>query len=420
MSLDFAAAMPRQPWQNLETEGSAALRRTGPSPWKAVVLFPVLAFAGAAGACILAVGGRGSLSIALALSIVASGAALGSWLASRCGSVLQQSQSLLRAELEPCQCDRRASCIQDLDKVCGGVLPIWSAQVRMMRSLTEESITALTNRFAGISVDLDKTLSTSQGEGGALTTLLGEAEEKLDSIIESLRSALASRTALLEKATAMASHTEHLKAMARDVAEIAKQTNLLALNAAIEAARAGEAGRGFAVVADEVRKLSHLSGETGRKITETVELVNGAISDSLSSSVEYVARDEALMDQSSTVVGRVVASLREAANGLTGSSLALRQHSQSISGEIADVLVAFQFQDRVSQVLGHVVGDMDKLKARLVEQEQGAAAGRTPPAMDVATWLDELARTYTVPEQHAVHHGATPREGAGATEITFF
>jgi len=313
--------------------------------------------------------------------------------------------------------------ITGLDDLCKEVLPIWSRQIEMARGHTEDSITALADRFAAISQRIDTTVSMSQGSAGAsgLTELLGASQSELKEIIETLRTALASRDALLQRATAMSSMTDDLKKMAKDVADIAKQTNLLALNAAIEAARAGEAGRGFAVVADEVRKLSTSSGNTGNKITATVDTVNAAIAETVDASRDYAAQDEELVRKADQRIGGIVERIRATANGMADSTESLRDESRAIGAEIADVLVALQFQDRVSQALGHVRNDMGKLEQHIVEEQSRLSSGESVQAIDAGTWLDELSRTYTMPEQHAIHHGdknaPSPQDD---NEITFF
>ena len=319
-----------------------------------------------------------------------------------------------RAELDAL----RMHHIEGLDQLCSQVLPIWSGQIDVARAHTEEATVSLAQRFANISERLMNSGRTQGGEEGEnLLVLLQTAQSELHSIIASMRSALGTKDSLLNEVSALASHTEALSRMARNVGDIAKQTNLLALNAAIEAARAGEVGRGFAVVADEVRKLSALSGETGQQIAQTVETVNKAIADALLFSRQYAEQDESLVNHSGEVIESVITRFSGAATALSESTDVLRLQNHEVAMEIADVLVALQFQDRVSQILGHVNGDIAKLHHNIDESNREIALGKS---IDAAAWLDELSSTYTTPEQHAVHHGAPAAVAADESEITFF
>jgi methyl-accepting chemotaxis protein len=380
----------------------------------------VLALVGATG--ILISGGLTTLALVFATLLAVLGGGL-VWLTV---TLSQKAWNQMLAAGEKSVADEQlrhqASHLAGLDQLCAGVLPVWSGQIEMARSHTEESITALANRFAAINQRIGNTVASSQGASGdGLIALLQENEAELNSILTTLRSALATKDSMLREIATLSKFTEQLKGMAQNVGDIAKQTNLLALNAAIEAARAGEVGRGFAVVADEVRKLSDLSGGTGKKISETVETVNQAIAATLNISQQYAAQDEAMVAQSEAIIQHVVGRTQEAALGLARSSDVLRNETQSIGAEIAEVLVALQFQDRVSQILGHVNQDMGKLKERIAEHEAGRAQGDVSASLDASSWLDELSHTYTVPEQLVVHRGGKPVVAATeAAEITFF
>ena len=302
-----------------------------------------------------------------------------------------------------------------LAQVCASVIPIWRRHVAASSAHTEESVAQLAGRFADINRRLEQALATSGSGAGPsandVVNTLRQAREELNDVLENMRQALGTKRDLLARISELANFTQEMQAMTDAVSALASQTNLLALNAAIEAARAGEHGRGFAVVADEVRTLSTQSGEAGKNIAHKVQAINAAILATRDSAEHFAQQDEQLFNHAQQTIEHVLTRYQAVMASLEASAQVLHTESNAVQAEVAEVLVSLQFQDRVTQILGHVMQDMDNLVACM--QEQRCAE------VDLNAWLESLQSSYTTPEQHRYHSGELANKPA-PSEITYF
>jgi methyl-accepting chemotaxis protein len=239
---------------------------------------------------------------------------------------------------------------------------------------------------------------------------LSNATERQAEIIAVLEAQLQSRVNELqdnfERSQSLSVEIVALKPLVGVIATIAKNTNLLALNAAIEAAHAGESGRGFTVVATEVRKMS-----------DETAAVAAEIASNISAAAEKVAAE---MADVSPEYQRSTSDLRQLIDDLASMQQQFSSSSQLLMGVMHGVESGHnEMIERLSQVLGHIQFQ-DVMRQRL-EQVQGALLemnehlqGVTSKLIDPTwdgmieiTFKDRLANHrnhYVMASQDATHH----------------
>jgi methyl-accepting chemotaxis protein len=323
------------------------------------------------------------------------------------------------AELDATGPDLRVHAMYDsLVLVSSEAAPIWKRQINGVRKQAEVAIGELIQRFSGLVSKLDAAVAASSGSGvsvgrGGVDVVLKTSQSQLTQVLDGMSGALTDKNLMLTQIRELASYADDLRGMAKSVQQVADQTNLLALNAAIEAARAGEAGRGFAVVADEVRKLSTASGDTGKKIAEKAKLVSDAILASARLVESSTSRDIESFKASEASIQGVLGDFSQLLDGLAQSNAELRHQAEGIQHEIAETLPHLQFQDRIDQVLAHVCESLDALG-------QYVAASPADQAPDLRPLVDHLERSYTTPEERGNHGGSGNAASKSSDDLVFF
>jgi methyl-accepting chemotaxis protein len=310
------------------------------------------------------------------------------------------------------------------------VLPVWSGHIETSRIQMEAAISSLAERFGGIVDKLDQAMQASNLAAGStqdsnqgLVAVFTHSNKELHAVLDSLRAAMASNGEMLQEVQNLGRFVAELQQMAADVANIAAQTNLLAINAAIEAAHAGETGRGFSVLAQEVRKLSAMSGDTGKRMAEKVNLIGAAITTARKSAEQSAKREAASIGHCETSINAVLGEFRQVTDALVASADVLKRESVGIQGEIGEALVQLQFQDRVSQVMTHVRHNMEQLPEQLTQSRLSFERDGVMTPIDSAGLLAALEATYAMAEERDTHtspHASGAAATAKGEEITFF
>ncbi|ANQ83497.1 methyl-accepting chemotaxis protein [Azoarcus olearius] len=230
-----------------------------------------------------------------------------------------------------------------------------------------------------------------------------------------------------ERVAQVVHEARSLESLTRLIKDIAAQTNLLALNAAIEAARAGEAGRGFAVVADEVRKLSAETEKAVLAINQGILGVANTIETQLQEKLSSINldREQAALGQFADQLGALGHSYESILDHQGKVMSTVRDSSQQLAEMFMAALASVQFQDVTRQQLEHTADSLRRLDGHLgvladrLEQSENADFRYTP----LSEHLEEIYSRYVMDQQRHTHHNALQQAddvGGGGPKIELF
>jgi methyl-accepting chemotaxis protein len=208
-----------------------------------------------------------------------------------------------------------------------------SAEVLQQTSVDQEGkISTTTGHLAAAHTEIDAVVKAAQ-------TMSEAARSGNDAVSETIELMNRVKGSVLESVTQVRQLDESGKSIGKfvqSIDEIAQQTNLLALNAAIEAARAGEHGRGFAVVADEVRKLAEGTSKATVEISLIVSGITGVVGETVKS-IEQSAREAEIGANKSSIAGDALDRILHESSRVAEQSASVADLAKRITESIHEV-----------------------------------------------------------------------------------
>jgi methyl-accepting chemotaxis protein len=248
----------------------------------------------------------------------------------------------------------------------------------MLQRERMESTASAMNEMNSTVLEVARNASQASEQSDSARTQAESGAGLVGQVVQAINNVNNVALSLQDNMRELGSKAESIGGVMNVISDIADQTNLLALNAAIEAARAGEAGRGFAVVADEVRKLAEKTMSATQEVGGNI----AAIQQSTTASIDKVEMAVKNISEATSLANSSGAALKEIV-GVVAST----------SSVVSSIATAAEQQSATSEEINHSIEEVTRIVAETAEgMEQSNAAVRelSQMAQQLRTVMDKL------------------------------
>lgn len=313
---------------------------------------------------------------------------------------------------------------------CLPAIPVLCRQLTDTVSQIEGAVVAVCGGFQGIANRAQESTARLE-QFGANAEGSAARSASIQRICEAARGALDQLLQRIDQASQQSREAvKRMQEVVRGMQEIEKQlkavdfisasAKILALNAKIEAARVGEQGKAFGIVATETARLAEHAGASSRSIRAVLYRATAEVQGTSATLTEGAEQNARAVQVSRGEVDRVLQVMASAHEEMQEAVAASAQLSQDLSRDIAQAVMGLQFQDMVSQRVLHVVEALQHLRSALAQHlpEDALEENKLTSA-----WTDRLERHYTMAAERqamAVERGmAADDAGLGANVELF-
>ena len=249
-----------------------------------------------------------------------------------------------------------------------------------------------------------------------------EALELINVFVENITAMSDGNRELVGQLTEMSTHIDGIGKLLSEIDGISGQTNLLALNAAIEAARAGEAGRGFAVVADEVRALSQRSEEFSAQIRREFDVIKSNMDAAALVVGQMASKDMSMTVNSKDNLTEVMADIDKTNEALSHDLETVGQLSLAVSADVDKATRSLQFEDMATQLISHITTRVEVVDDYLKQREELSAEGNRAVQEGNEESLEIIRQRYRELEDlfHRADHKAVTQGDVSGGDVELF